>query len=117
MTQEQRKSRREPTQGPWSLESNGWDVVDRHGKHLAVVDISQAPMEEGYANARLIAAAHEMFEALEAFMEHWGAMDRSDMEVAVKLGRAALAKAKGAPDHVCNANTYPDCCYPAAKAG
>jgi hypothetical protein len=62
-----------------------------------------ASLEELKANARLIAAAPELLEALEALFEHcamihskWGDGDNTrEAHEAISAGRAAIAKAKG----------------------
>ncbi len=53
---------------------------------------------EARANAFLIAAAPQLYEALVALMpEGWGDDDTMDHMPGVKLARAAIAKARGEP--------------------
>lgn len=62
--------------------------------------ISKQEAEESLANARLIAAAPEMFAALQVVVEHWTSQFERRGHAApdwCKLARAAIAKAQGAP--------------------
>jgi hypothetical protein len=85
------------TPGQW-LASAG-QVHDAHGSLIAVVMAHDTPV--GAANARLIAAAPELLEALLAF----DAVDRFSLwhqnyAPAIEKARAAMAKAIGAdPTH------------------
>ena len=93
------------TPGPWKTthsEVNGYRVSDSTGWGVAVV-LKDTNDE---ANARLIAAAPQMLEALEACAAYWhckrspGIPEHSELvslsaEQAQKLIRAAMAAAKG----------------------
>ena len=98
------------TPGPWSL-SASFDSVERrvqHGDNPPLVwgiasGINSAhpdymPREEQIANARLIAAAPELLEALDACLpdlEHYVATHGPGPEKRLALARAAIAKARG----------------------
>lgn len=62
--------------------------------------ISKQEAEESLANARLIAAAPEMFAALQEVVEHWTSQFERRGHAApewCKKARAAISKAQGAP--------------------
>lgn len=96
------------TPGPWSIhetKGNGGNISDRveiagpeesRRKHL-VASIYGFKLPEGQANAQLIAAAPELYEALEAAYMVLGPQKSrfKDYVDAVTLARAALAKARG----------------------
>lgn len=84
------------TPGPWLVESeNNPDgssliVVDDEGLLICdTCDINCGHEEQAEANARLIASAPELFEALQVLLEFDGISAR-------EKARAALAKAGGA---------------------
>jgi len=91
--------------GPWKIthsEVNGYHVSDSTGWGVAVV-LKDTNDE---ANARLIAAAPQMFEALEACAAYWyykrspSIPEQSELislgaEQAQRLIKAAIAAAKG----------------------
>lgn len=95
------------TPGPWSSPenksqySNVRDLFNGNGQRFATIQFGSPSREvtedEIEANARLIAAAPEMYEALEnilrlsIFKAHGTAYDQEQVEKA----RAALAKASG----------------------
>lgn len=55
------------------------------------------PNEVVLANARLIAAAPDLYEAAKAFVEAWDkSLQLEKTDVALRMTRAALAKAEGA---------------------
>ena len=93
----------EYTPGPW-LVGAGRFLFDRHGTQIATLS-KDDDFPEMNANANLIAAAPELFEANEAFiawMENNAGPgeeeDRKEQELcdtAQAKARAALAKAKG----------------------
>lgn len=56
---------------------------------------SKIPESEYQANARLIAAAPELLEALEAMLDERGALCREPENEAETIALAAIAKAKG----------------------
>ena len=94
------------TQGKWSQESDGTLVMA--GQLIAQpiwLAPDGAPKDEALANARLIAAAPEMFELLEMMAEgtliNWepGNPYKTPLDVVhtyQRMARAAIAKATGA---------------------
>ena len=100
-----------PTPGPWELrmDANTWDpdaphypaaVVDATGERVrfACVTVTSPSNAEALANARLIAAAPDLLEALKALEERctdcWSEMPPSIRGLVVDA-RAATAKAEG----------------------
>ena len=77
------------TPGPWTYEqiSNNAYVIDENG---SAVMLYRNPDDEMKANARLIAAAPELLEALE-----WAVDNPHDDAYWISQARAAIAKAKG----------------------
>ena len=87
------------TPGPWTYEqiSNNAYVIDENG---SAVMLYRNPDDEMKANARLIAAAPELLEALEGMLaidqeNHQRGHDDDDVCKEVQTARAAIAKAKG----------------------
>ena len=81
-----------PTQGPWGFESFALseEIIAMGGKLVAVVQSRHCESpEEMRANAALIAAAPDMLDAL----EYW--MDVGDDHKAIDKAREAIAKARG----------------------
>ncbi len=64
------------TPGPWSMDSTG-SVVNASGGYVAEafdgLPGSDTDQEIASANARLVAAAPELFEALTLFVDQWNA--------------------------------------------
>jgi hypothetical protein len=90
------------TPGPWDLVPNGRDskrLTDcRYGEQRKSIGIVYAGNDEEEANARLIAAAPEMLEALKR--AEWALLDLCQRAgvadyPAVEAIRAAVAKAEG----------------------
>jgi hypothetical protein len=83
------------TPGPWT----GIDCVNVAGMDDAGISIGfinsrdESRMAEAKANARLIAAAPELLEALELVMDRL--VDRHETDEAAVHARAAIAKATG----------------------
>ena len=98
------------TPGPWDTDVQEHDepymnitIRAKHRRKICSIDIDDAPVQdynaEQRANARLIAAAPDMFEAIEETLQsaiknrmHDSIEITSD---AVEMLRAAIAKAKG----------------------
>lgn len=90
------------TKGPWVVrKSEPWVIAKDYGNQKSVVhlNISSAPSERDLANARLIAAAPELLDALivakqlmDMDMDGWGT------EAALEQARAAIKKALGVDD-------------------
>lgn len=81
----------EHTPGPWKCDSSRvhTSIETNEGLHIAMVSYGNVTMEKHLANARLIAAAPELLEALEYYI------DNGDDHKAIDKARAAIAKAKG----------------------
>ena len=88
------------TPGPWRVSASkrgGFDIVaDNRGTHggpfvVASRNDIDHRSEESLANCRLIAAAPEMLEALQAVLASGG----EDWETGACVIRAAIAKAEG----------------------
>jgi hypothetical protein len=92
------------TPGPWTAEQyhdNEWQI-DAARDAVATTAFCFAP--ESTANARLIAAAPELYEAARLFVEEYDAADQDDgvammlaYNAALEAAKAALAKARGEP--------------------
>lgn len=91
------------TPGPWRLSSESPNIIKRDYTHIGLGDSSgyliassmgndnsgfYATVEEGLANARLIAAAPDLLEALQIMI------DFGD-ETACEIARKTIAKATG----------------------
>lgn len=98
------------TPGPWTVqfereatnhtEDHRHDILDSQAKYLGRFTRSgMTDYEESKANARLIAAAPELLEALEHthtwLCEHFGDIGDGSMECLCQEVEAAIAKAKG----------------------
>jgi hypothetical protein len=83
------------TPGPWFQDKYG-NVMTQSGSTLVTdgVALGSRSTDETKANARLIAAAPELLEALKSLLNYanLGAYQRADT---VKAARAAIAKAEG----------------------
>lgn len=93
------------TPGPWRIESQPHVVWSNYGALIARVPVyigeRDELWEEKIANARLIAAAPEMLNAIEAFInadrsEHLAARLNDAEMAAVESMKAAITKARGA---------------------
>lgn len=91
------------TPGPWTTEdfnTQRFAVYAPNGR-ICQMDITRDSQraEEGQANAHLIAAAPELYEALRevlsAYVPGWDGAEYSDVGGSVSHARAALAKARG----------------------
>lgn len=97
MTQTQHKA------GPWHVSVSGNSMTVRHSSGTIArmaIAVQSTHAETGKANARLIAAAPELLEALQAAEElHQVGILNATVELVdrvVTLRRAAIAKATGA---------------------
>lgn len=109
-----RKPEPMPTQGKWTVDTFNYDmatpprkelVVVGFGKRLAIIDSDHGdgnpytvPHINAIANARLMAAAPELFESLQELIESIEAHLRSNYEfIADRISRAkaVIAKARG----------------------
>ena len=83
------------TPGPWHM----WKTVaGEFAVDAASVTVGRINdlSDETMANARLIAAAPEMYEALKAFVAaHEKSLQLEKTDVALRLSKAAIAKAEG----------------------
>jgi len=89
------------TLGPWTHTGREFnDVIDTEGDLVAValhlrVGKTERSIREAEANARLIAAAPDLLDALNAMLTHMG-MDEDDWnKPTFDKARAAIAKATG----------------------
>lgn len=90
------------TPGPWTAQNDGRDIINiQHSNNdpgaismtLAKVTARMTWRSQAEANARLIAAAPKLLEALKRFLDAWE-FD-SDGNGAAEQARAAIAKAIG----------------------
>lgn len=77
------------TPGPWATYRDQLSVGETHG-HSGICEVWERHGGQGFENARLIAAAPELLEALECLLK----ADHDDVRA---MARAAIAKARGAP--------------------
>jgi len=85
------------TPGPWNYRYGGMSVYPEANADVDIARVYQyRPMsaEENEANARLIAAAPELLEALEEFVHHVEFQWHPDVAT-LKQAIAAIKKAKG----------------------
>jgi hypothetical protein len=95
------------TPGPWIYEYSPWKAQDGskipafevHGAEK-VCDINESrPVEEQEANARLIAASPDLYDALEHFFnimhDYESSLRKGYVTHALDMARAALTSAKG----------------------
>ena len=81
----------ERTPGPWYIHG-----IQSQDVEVAVVYTPRGVREVREANARLIAAAPDLLEALESMLsEHCGQNNHECDDIVHDLARTALAKAKG----------------------
>lgn len=92
------------TPGPWRVGDAGHTVFGPKTDAPAPVIVATMGKNEAFrANARLIALAPRMLEALESLYEHcamihkhWGDNSNAkEADAAIKAGKALLAEAKG----------------------
>ena len=82
----------EHTPGPWSESPDGSTIYGVDGVPVARIAAAGRPGDARSANARLIAAAPDMLEALELFQ---AARTSQELHAALALARPAIAKARG----------------------
>lgn len=86
------------TEGPWVVENR---VAVRGKNHTSICDCitTNCNYTASEANARLIAAAPDLLEALRAMVRDFGDCEQEDMDGAdvIKTARAAIARAEGRP--------------------
>lgn len=94
------------TPGPWMAAAKpssiiGWPVVAPHSMGRSVCSVTHGH-DEGAANAHLIAAAPELYEALAAIVADWDNKQGPTETIGalIKRARAALAKARGSDANV-----------------
>lgn len=90
------------TPGPWSVRKHGYPIItdDAKNKWIATIHSVEPENEVREANAHLIAAAPELYEALEELCRY--ANDSNDCQYGTlstrlvkDIAEAALAKARG----------------------
>ena len=87
------------TPGPWRMDHDGsnWMVVtDDYPEMVDVWGFNGMPAVEVVANVRLIAAAPDLLEALEALTANYADVEPGGSKN-VDKARAAIAKARGTP--------------------
>ena len=91
------------TAGPWSLDRDGWIISEKADFAICLIDASrevEAYDPEDAANARLIAAAPDLLEALKYAHDHLAVthydIDGQPDEIMQRIN-AALDKAEGRP--------------------
>lgn len=83
----------EHTPGPWTLQLSRTEGYVMQGKFcIAALGDCAAPRD---ANARLIAAAPELLDALQAMVDHYGPDHSTLQSTPWDRARAAIAKARG----------------------
>ena len=94
----------EPTQGPWIFK-DGEIITNDDPDHPDCVLIAtlanwrdeSAPEQE--ANGHALAAAPDMYEAIEKYLSYWrGRGDKPSLDEAIEAMDAAIAKARGYDD-------------------
>jgi hypothetical protein len=89
------------TPGPWRVEKSGkrlqiWGDVERFGcpwqEAIAKTNVTSDPFTE-HANARLIAAAPELLEALERIIRNGTSVTNTQFDI--DAAKAAIHKARG----------------------
>lgn len=92
------------TPGPWEYLDGSilCESVNAYGNfHIAQVDRGDEKMtDEDYANARLIAAAPDLYAALLAVSHRWDADDERDAPELGEMIRSALRRAEGKGEEV-----------------
>lgn len=109
--------KRKWTKGPWMMAAKpssvvGWPIVSQQGRSIANLNYVgfmgdgegwKEFREESTANGSLIAAAPDLYEALEGMLAEWDKLTRYGSPIAkasneaVNFARAALAKALPPP--------------------
>lgn len=75
--------------------AEGIEAPSNDGWHIADCDMGGLGLEELQANAHLIAAAPDMYEALQQAITSMQDSGYQNSHVAIRAGKAALAKAEG----------------------
>lgn len=91
------------TPGPWTPHGASVAKEGRNSEYTLATVTAHIPEEEGYATARLIAAAPDLLEALRALFQHcamvhkhWGDNNNvQEADKAIAQAHAAIAKAAG----------------------
>lgn len=85
------------TPGPWTRSSHGLRILDKQGKAICRVNLTDN--DEMLANAHLIAAAQDLLEALKEVLAltNMGSEQSATTRLTMinETARAAIAKAKG----------------------
>lgn len=85
------------TPKPWHIEEQWHGIAIKAGKRT-VARTSPWSNQEEWANARLMAAAPELLDALEAFNDWFDAAVGNPGAPIVEMARTAIASARGAED-------------------
>lgn len=98
------------TPGPWMLGELSREVMTKRGLAVAAPPEDQGDTEQWAADARLIAAAPDLLEALRRVVAS-GGLPGANLENALAKAHAAIAKADGASsehEH-CEDHPCPEC--------
>ena len=84
------------TPGPWNYDRSGYSLYVNSGRELVTaLSMDGKRLETSEANARLIAAAPDMLNALMDFVSYFGHDNDNGLDEMLTNARAAIAKATG----------------------
>lgn len=82
------------TKGPWKVDKNGAICLVEYAKSIAMVNSVFIPKEEFEANAKLIAAAPQLLEALQEFVNAvYSGCSKEELDMLRKKGEEAIKAA------------------------
>ena len=82
------------TPGPWNYDRSGYSLYVNSGRELVTaLSMDGKRLETSEANARLIAAAPDMLNALMDFVSYFGHDNDNGLDEMLTNARAAIAKA------------------------
>ena len=84
------------TPGPWNYDRSGYSLYVNSGRELVTaLSMDGKRLETSEANARLIAAAPDLLNALMDFVSYFGHDNDNGLDEMLTNARAAIAKATG----------------------